>query len=93
MGKIYKGDYNTVIDLDVGEDISTASTYRIYYEKPSGATGYWTASLQGTSIVRYTTVNGDLDEAGVWSLQARVTTASGLWRGETVKVRVYDAFE
>lgn len=93
MGKIYKDDYNTVIDLDVGEDISAASTYRIYYEKPGGTTGFWAASLQGTSIVRYTTVNGDLDEAGVWSLQARVTTASGLWRGETAKLRVYDAFE
>lgn len=93
MGKIYKDDAGTVIDLDAGEDISTATSLKIYYTKPSGATGFWTASLQGTSQLRYTTDSNDIDEAGVWTLQALVANLSGSWRGESVKVRVYDHFE
>lgn len=89
MGKIYLGDYGTVLDLDVGEDISTATAVRIYYEKPSGATGFWTAALQDTNKVRYTTQSGDFDEAGVWTLQARVTNLSGIWYGEAVKIRIW----
>ena len=93
MGKIYENDYGTVIDLDVGEDVSAATTFRIYYTKPSGTTGYWTASLQGTNKLRYTTQNGDLNEDGVWSLQARVSNGSSVWHGETVKLRVYALYE
>lgn len=93
MGKVYKDDIGTVIDLDAGEDVSAASSLRIYYTKPSGTISFWTATLQGTSLLRYTVQSGDLDEAGVWALQARVVTAGGTWRGETVKLRVYAHYE
>lgn len=92
MGKVYEGDIGTVIELDVGEDISSSSTRRIYYTKPSGTTGFWAATLVGTSRISYTTESGNLDEDGVWSLQAYIVTASGTWRGETVKLRVYAQF-
>ncbi len=92
MGKVYEGDIGTVIELDTGEDISSASTLRIYYTKPSGTTSFWPATLVGTSRLSYTTQSGNLDEDGVWSLQAYVVTASGTWRGETVKLRVYAQF-
>lgn len=92
MRKVYEGDIGTVIELDTNVDISSASTRRIYYTKPGGTVSYWAADLVGTSRLSYTTESGDLDEDGVWSLQAYVVTAGGTWRGETVKLRVHVVF-
>lgn len=93
MGKIYTTDYGTAIELDVGEDISDATTKQIKAKKSTGATVTWTATLVGTSVLRYVVQNGDLSVSGVWSLQARVVTPDGTWLGETVKMRVYAAYE
>lgn len=93
MGKVYKDDFGTVLDLDAGEDVSDASSLRIYFKKPSGATGSWAADLEGVSLLRYVTETGDINEDGIWSLQARVVTAAGTWRGETAKLRVWAHYE
>lgn len=93
MGKIYVGDFGTVLDVDVGEDISAATELKIRATKPDGTTIVeWVSGLQGSSTVRYTFADGDLDTAGVWKLQAKVTNASGVWYGETVPLRIYALF-
>lgn len=93
MGKVYLSDVGTTIDLDVSEDITDGTVFEIVYLKPDGTTAAaWTASLQGESVIRYTTAVGNIDQTGVWSLQAKVTTPDGVWYGETVKLRVYAAF-
>jgi len=93
VGKVYKNDEGTRIDLDVGENIQTATTLRINYTKPDGTSSYWTATLVGTSVLRHVTASNELDQAGVWALQAYAVSPAGAWRGETVKLRVYDDFE
>lgn len=93
MRKVYTSDFGTVVDLDVGEDISDATTLQIKAKKPSGATTTWTATLEGTSTVRYVLESGDLDQDGIWLLQARVVSPDGTWLGETVRMRVYDPYE
>ena len=57
------------ITLNVGMDISGASALRIYYQKPSGTKGHWTATAESARSISYTLAASDLDEAGVWKVQ------------------------
>lgn len=61
-----------LLTLETGIDISTASTKEILYKKPNGTTGAWTATLEGTTQVKYQMDNDDLDMAGSWTFQAYV---------------------
>ncbi len=92
MRKLYVSDEGTTFDLDVGQDVSDATTLQIKVKKPSGSTATWTAELVGTSVLRYVLETNDINVEGVWSAQARVVTPSGTWLGETVKFRVYAAY-
>lgn len=95
MSKIYKGDEGTVLEVDVGEDISTATTTELKVLKPDGAPATWVGSVNGlvNTQIDYTIVNGDLDQAGKYRLQAYVVTVAWDGRGETVELMVYDEFD
>jgi hypothetical protein len=83
---IHVGDVGTVITIDVaGTDLSGATDILIYYRKPSGETGSWTGTLD-VDVITYTTVTGDIDEDGVWFLQATFTLAS--WTGSSRVVAI-----
>lgn len=93
-GKIYVGDIGTRIRLDVGEDVSTATSVTIEYKKPSKVEGSWSAAVEveNNTIVYHMTALNELDEAGEWKLQAYVDL--GQWKGlsETVNMMVYKKF-
>jgi hypothetical protein len=91
--KIYVGDTGTVITLDCGQDISSATVRTIEVRKPDGTTASWTAAASGTDSITYTTQAGTLDQHGEWVLQAKVTLPTGVWLGASVAVTVYRAFE
>lgn len=90
--KSYVGDTGTVITLDCGQDISTASARSIAVKKPDGTTTSWSASASGTTAIAFTTLSDSLDQRGNWLLQAHVTLPSGEWLGETAQLEVYAAF-
>jgi hypothetical protein len=61
-------------------DISTATTIELLATRPSGASTTWTAVLDGDGtdgLVAYLTQADDLDEVGLWSIQAHVILADG----------------
>lgn len=89
MGKVYVGDEGTILSFDVGANISGALTLEVEVKKPDATTHTWTATLESTSVLRYVIQTGDLDQAGTWKFQAKVTRADGTWLGETVNLRVY----
>lgn len=93
MTKLYIGDTGTVITLDCGQDISTATVRAIDVRKPDGTTTSWAASASGSNSVSFTTLAGTLDQAGEWRLQANVTLPSGEWLGETAYLEVSELFE
>lgn len=74
---IYTGDIGTLLTLDTGSDISTGSIFRIYYEDPNENNGFFTASLNETDNVQYTTTGIDFDVVGDWTLQAYVEYSGG----------------
>lgn len=92
MSKVYVGSIGTVITLDCGEDVSAASVRKIKAKRPDGTTVDWTAVADGTNGIAYTTVADDLNQAGVWYLQAYVELSGG-WKGpgDTVVLMVYGA--
>jgi hypothetical protein len=92
MAKIYLGDVVT-FDLDTEVTITGRdATVYINYKKPSGTTGQWSGTVEGTTEIRYTTVvDTDLDEPGVWEFQAYDSD----WdvHGDTVIKRVHSLFQ
>lgn len=100
MSKIYVGDIGTIFDFETdpgavtGLDL-TSYTLNIEFLKPSGTSTEVTAALKpgSLSIVRYTTINGTLNEAGVWKAQVKATLGSSVWLGETAEFTVYEVFK
>lgn len=79
--RIRVGDIGTRIIVDIGFEVSSASELRIYYTKPSGTEGYWTAQevTEDNNFIEYITQAGDIDESGKWKVQswAQFPTWSG----------------
>ena len=67
-------DDNTIVDL------SSASIIEIIFLKPDGSRNVVSAELytDGTDgIIKYNTVSGDLDQSGVYKIQAYVEVGAG----------------
>ncbi len=73
----YMNSVGYPITLNVDLDISDSTVRKILYRKPSGATGFWTAALQGLFEICYLVQEGDLDEVGRWEVQAYVEMPTG----------------
>lgn len=72
MPNLFVGDVGIDIRLDCGIDISTATVRKIVARSPKGVKKTWSATLRGTTELSYITQDGDINESGVWKLQAYV---------------------
>lgn len=81
------------IIIDMGTDISAATTTDIKVKKPDGTTATWTGAVYNTNYIKYTTVADDLDQAGVYQLQPDLVISGYEGRGKTVSLRVYDSYK
>lgn len=84
---IFVGQYNLTIQLDCHTDVSSGTTPRVLYRKPSGTTGYWSGSVSG-NYVQYNLASNDLNEAGVWTFQAYVVLGGKVAYGDKVTQKV-----
>lgn len=90
-GHIYLGDDGQELKLDTNiSDLSGASDPRVYYQKPDGTEGYWTANISGQYLI-YALQSSVLDQIGVWKLQAYINK-NGPIRGDTVYLKVLALF-
>ena len=86
--EIHVGDIGTVFEVTIQDDgvavnISSATTKEIIFRKPdktllTKAANFSTDGTDGK--IRSTTVSGDLNAAGVWSIQAHVILPGGDWK-------------
>ena len=96
--QIRKDDFGTVFNatvLDGGTavDISTTTKKEFVFEKPNKTllTVDGTFNTDGTDgKMRYTTVSGDLNDAGNWSVQTKFTFASTFWTSDVFKFKVHE---
>lgn len=61
------------IKLDTGLTLPIDAIVAIKYKKPSGTSGLWVGTIVQATKVSYSVQVGDLDQAGEWRLQAKVT--------------------
>lgn len=97
MSKYYVGDIGTEIILDCGMDLTGATGVVIHVRKPDGTVESWSAALYtidgDQNYIKYTVVEGDLDQAGSYRVQAGLTLSGWTGRGETATFEVGAAFE
>ena len=85
---IRQDDYGTKFEVTINDengvvDVSGATTKNIIFEKPSGTKITQAASFTNSGTdgkIEYTTVSGDLNEAGTWKIQAQIATVDGDWK-------------
>ena len=93
--KLFKNNIGVQIKVWAGVDISDATSIIISVRKPSGAVVSWTATVDtdNPDYAIYTTVSGDLDQAGKHVLSLVITLAGGkIITGQADTFVVYDQF-
>jgi hypothetical protein len=81
----FEGDEGTAIKLNLQVDITDATDQKMYYTRPDGTTGEFTAgsgvTVTETTKLQYITQAGDipLGSVGTWHLQGWYQNSSGSW--------------
>lgn len=86
---VFKGQSLLDIILDTEIPLVNNRKLSIKYLKPNGERGEWPGTKEGDTSVKYSIGNRDLDQAGLWRIQAAVITAD--WKrgyGEIVDLNV-----
>lgn len=90
IGTVFKA---TIKDEDgVVVDVSGASTMGLVFNQPDGTPVYKTAvhATDGTDgVIQYTTVAGDIDQAGNWRVQGYVAIATSEFHSDVHAFRVH----
>ena len=90
--KVYVGDVGTEIIVDCGQSIVGATATTLEILKPDGTTKSWTATIYQSNYLKYTVQADDLDMAGLWRVQAKLTLSGWTGKGETDSFRVYPSY-
>lgn len=90
--KVYVGDVGTVIEIDMQENISSATGYKLKVRKPDGTLVDWAPSIYGTNYLRYTIVTNDLNMAGTYTIQPYMTIGTWTGRGDVISFAVEELF-
>lgn len=67
-------DIRLALTDDEGQpyDVTGVTTKQLIFTKPGGDILTKTAVQDGVNVLAYTTEDGDIDEAGVWTVYARI---------------------
>jgi len=93
----YIGEIGTEIIVDCGIDISTATNYKLYVQKPDGTRATWTPTIYTPlggepNYLKYSTVVGDFSVSGLYAIQPYIELGSWKGRGQTVFYYIYNFF-
>lgn len=84
----------TIVDeLNVVQDISTATSKQFIFDKPDGTQLTVSASFStdGTDgKIQYTFASGNIDQVGLWIYRGKVTSPAGTWTSEDYTFTVED---
>jgi hypothetical protein len=93
MPKIYVGKIGLEIRAEIGQSLSGATSMKILVQKPDGEEVEWVAAQYNSTTIYYVTVDGDLDEAGIYRYHAYVEWgAASVHVGEMLKLKVYELY-
>ena len=88
--KIYVGTVGVQVRITMDEDVSNATITKFVVRKPESGEVEWAAVLEGSTILTYTTVSGDLDEAGIYFLHPNLEIGDWTGYGTPINFKIYD---
>jgi hypothetical protein len=85
---------NIVDDFGRVVDISEAQTKTLIFKKPGGSVierdAEWGSDNNGSDgLLKYYSVDGDIDEVGTWKIQAKVIEPDGAWKSSFKSFKVH----
>lgn len=91
--KWYVGTIGVKLTVETGQDLSDTMQVSLLVKKPDGSQEEWVGTANGTKI-EYIIQSGDLDQAGIYRVQAKAVFADGaIWYGNTDVLVIYELFE
>jgi len=94
--KHYVNEVGLEIYVDCGRDISAFTNCKLKVLKPSGEEVEWDATIVSydseTNYLYHKTIEGDLDEAGEYEIQAYGKSGDWVGLGQTAKLIIYEEF-
>ncbi|MBO8180276.1 MAG: hypothetical protein H0Z19_07330 [Archaeoglobus sp.] len=91
--KWYVGTTGVKLTVETGQDLSDTMQVSLLVKKPDGSQVEWVGTANGTKI-EYIIQSGDLDQAGIYRVQAKAVFADGaVWYGNTDVLVIYELFE
>lgn len=93
MDKIYKDSLGLTLRVDVGRDVTGATNLELEVLKPDGTEATFTATLVDLQYLEYTTIAGDLDQAGKYRIQSSMAFQGWTGRGESCEMYVFDNYQ
>lgn len=92
MTRHYIGEIGTEIIVDIGVDITGATPTKLKVKKPDGTEVEWTATVYNSNYLKYTSLIGDFNISGTYSLQASLTLSGWTGLGDVATFEIYDPF-
>ena len=92
INKAYVGDIGTMLEIDMDEDISSATMYKYLVKKPDDLEVEWTVSKLNATTFRHVTINGDFSVPGAYYIQPYATIGDWTGVGDTVILNVYPRY-
>lgn len=99
--EIHVGDVGTVLEITILDndtllalDISSATEKEINLKAPDGEKTQHTATFTNDGSdgkIEYTTISGDIDEAGLWRIQGKVILPGGVFYSDIDSFVVEDS--
>lgn len=89
--KHYVGEEGTDLIVDVGSDISGATTAALKVKKPDGTQVTWTGTVDGADNdrIKYTLTSVDFNLAGIYKVQAFVINSGIEVLGEIFDIKIH----
>lgn len=98
LSEIHVDDIGTVFRCTMYDDstlvdLSDSTSLLLTLKDPNGNLYTKTAELYtdgSDGILQYTSVSGDINVVGKWSIQAKIITSNGQWNSNISNFMVYD---
>ena len=92
MAKLFVDDVGTIILIDMGADISTATSLVLKINKPDATSTTWTPTIYSTRYLKYVAVTNDFNVVGKYTIQPQFTLGTWTGSGQEVYINVYKKF-
>lgn len=96
MVNVYKGSVGVDVTINTRNDLTNSASCDILVQLPDGTDTVWipTDITRATGVVYYTTVQGDLEQSGPYTLQVKTTQVDGdIFFSNAFVWKIYDDFE